>query len=235
MHIACDPPVDQRRHNGSTAQEHGFPGTGVFGSEPEGGGVLMVDAVHGAVQRTPVHGTMQPVVVGVLDEEPEEYLRDHRAETGEGSVEADTEELHHGVEEDDHGQLDDEMDQEDVLDAVPLVGSRRHLLVLDLVLEEQAGEGVDDGPGDAATEVDEFVGEEGDDAGGDDGIVPVGVVRPPELLQHIVLGELLVSQGVEVGIGGLVHAGGMGEGSVETSAVELHVAERPRRRQRRRR
>jgi hypothetical protein len=67
------------------------------------------------------------------------------------------------VEEDDEGELDDEVDEEDVFRAGPLLYcGRRRLLVLDLVFEEDAGEGVGDDPGETAAEVDDFVGEEGD-------------------------------------------------------------------------
>jgi hypothetical protein len=69
------------------------------------------------------------------------------------------------VEEDDERELDDEVDEEDVLCAGPLFccGWRR-FLILDLVFEEDAGQGIGDYPGETAAEVDDFVGEEGDDS-----------------------------------------------------------------------
>lgn len=209
MHIPSDPTVDQRWDDRAQTQEHGLPRTGVFGGQAEGGGVLVVDAVDAAVQRAPVHGAMEPVVVGVFEEEPEEDVRDHGAAAWEGDVEADAEDLHHGVEEDDHGEFDDEVNQEDVANAVPLVGGRGHFLVLDLVFEKDAGKGVGDGPGDTSAEVDEFVSYEGEYAGGDDGVVPVGIVRPPELLEIGQLGVLLVCVGEKAGVG-------------ESSVVGLH-------------
>jgi hypothetical protein len=69
------------------------------------------------------------------------------------------------VEEDDERELDNEVDEEDVLCAGPLFCcGRRRFLILDLVFEEDAGEGVGDDPGETAAEVDDFVGEEGDDS-----------------------------------------------------------------------
>jgi hypothetical protein len=108
---------------------------------------------------------MQPVVVCVFEEEEGDCLGGEGAEVWEWGGEAQAAEFHHGVEEDDEGELDDEVDEEDVLCAGPLLccGWRR-FLVLDLVFEEDAGEGVGDDPGETAAEVDDFVGEEGDNS-----------------------------------------------------------------------
>lgn len=104
-------------------------------------------------------------MVCVFEEEECDYLCGEGAEVREGGGEAQAAEFHHWVEEDDEGELDDEVDEEDVLCAGPLFccGWRR-FLVLDLVFEEDAGEGVGDDPGERAAEVDDFVGEEGDDS-----------------------------------------------------------------------
>jgi hypothetical protein len=163
VYVAFHQSQEQRGPDGAEAQQESLPGTGVLGCQPEGRGVLVVDAVDGAVERPPVHGAMQPVVVCVFEEEEGDYLCGESAEVREGGGEAQAAEFHHWVEEDDEGELDDEVDEEDVFRAGPLLYcGRRRLLVLDLVFEEDAGEGVGDDPGETAAEVDDFVGEEGD-------------------------------------------------------------------------
>lgn len=164
MHIPRNPTVDQRRDNRATAQEHSLPGTSILGGQPKGSSVLVVNAMDAAIQGTVVHSAMQPVVVGILDKEPENNLGDHGAESREGDAKVNTENLHHRVKANDHWEFDGKVDQQDVLDAVPLVSGRGHFLVLDFVFEEDAGQGVGDSPGNTAAKVDDFMGEERDDA-----------------------------------------------------------------------
>ena len=167
MHIIPQQTKHQGGTDGTKPQKQRLPGTSILSSQAEGGSILVVDTVDGAVERPPVHGAVQPVVVSILDEEEGDDLGGEGAEVREGDGEAEAAEFHHGVEEDDEGHFDDEVDEEDVFGAGPLLGGGGGgLLVLDLVFHEDAGEGVGDDPGEAAAEVDDFVEEEGDDSWG---------------------------------------------------------------------
>ena len=132
-----------------------------------------------AVQRAPVHGPVEEIVVGILDEEPEDDLRQHDIPAGEGSFKADAKHLHERVEEDNHGHFNGEVDKNDVLDTVPLVGCRGHFLVLDLVSTKDAGQGICDHPWDATAKIYKLVAEKGDQTRGDKGVVPKGIMSPP--------------------------------------------------------
>ena len=83
----------------------------------------------------------------------EEDLGDDGLPAGEGHLpRRHAEELGHGVEEPDDGELDGEMAEQDLLRARPLFGGRRDLVGLKLPLAE-VGHGIDDDPWDSATEV----------------------------------------------------------------------------------
>ena len=104
------------------AEDHDFDGGGVLGGEAEGGGVVVVDLVDGAVERAPVHGAVGPVVPGVLDDEEDGDVHGHLPERGEGHARVHAEEDGHGVEDPDLGELDGEVGEEDHFRAVPLLG-----------------------------------------------------------------------------------------------------------------
>jgi hypothetical protein len=92
--------------------------------------------------------------------------------------------------------------QQDELGALPLLSGSRNLMLLNLVLVE-IGNAVDNHPRERATEVDEFVHQEGHDTSGEHIVTNVGVPRHPQLLKvievYIVLGHLFKLVPVRVG------------------------------------
>lgn len=121
MHIASEISQNKRRPNGPEPEQQRLPGTRVFRRQAERRGVLVVHAMDAAIQRAPVEGAVQPVVVCVFDEEEHEELGGEGLCGGEGEAVLQAAEVHHRVEEDDQGELDDEVDGQDVFDAGPLV------------------------------------------------------------------------------------------------------------------
>lgn len=200
MDCSGDQAGDQRRYCGAETEKQGLPRRCVFSRESERGGVLVVDAVDVAIQGTPMHGPMKEVVVRVFDEEPQDDLRQHDGPAGEGSFITDAKLLHQRVEEDDHRHFDGEVDEQDVLDAVPLVGCGGHFLVLDLVSTEDAGEGVTNHPRNATSKVHQFMTEKCNEAGGQEGIIPECIVCPPQTFEGGILRKLLASQRKEIRI-----------------------------------
>ena len=89
----------------------------------------MVNLVNVLVQRAPVHGTVGPVVPGVLENEEDRDLVGHGEDGWEGSGSLETEVLRHGVEEPDLREFDGEVRNEDELCALPLLLCGRNLLL----------------------------------------------------------------------------------------------------------
>ena len=89
----------------------------------------------------------------VLKDEEEEHLRDDSTPGREGHLPGrHAEELGHGVEEPDDGQLDGEVAEEHLLSAGPLLTGSRDLVWLELPPAE-VGHCVDDNPWDCPAEV----------------------------------------------------------------------------------
>ena len=167
----------------------------------------MVDLVDGAVEGTPVHGAVRPVVPGVFDDEEDGDVHGDFPHGGEGHAGAHAEEDGHGVEDPDLGELDGEVGEEDHFGAVPLFldggdfALERWVLVsavgvgggvvvgmggaysLDLVFVE-VGHAVDDDPREGAAEVDEFVHHEGHDSSREDVVLHVCVPGLRGMLAH---------------------------------------------------
>lgn len=123
VQIASDGTPYDRAEDRAGAEDHDFDGRGVLGGQTEGGGVVVVNLVDGAVERTPVHGAVGPVVPGVLDDEEDGDLHGDFPERGEGDAGAHAEEDGHGVEDPDLRELDGEVGEEDHFGAVPLFSS----------------------------------------------------------------------------------------------------------------
>jgi hypothetical protein len=198
VQIASDSAPCDRTEDCAGAQDHDFDGRGVLGCQTEGGGVVVMDLVDGAVERAPVHGAVGPVVPGVLDDEEDGDVHGDLPHGGEGDAGVHAEEDGHGVEDPDLGELDGEVGEEDHFGAVPLLcdggdfALERCVLVrcdggrgccgadeggaygLDLVFVE-VGHAVDDDPGEGAAEVDEFVHHEGHDSSREDVVLHVCV------------------------------------------------------------
>lgn len=96
------------------------------------------------------------------------------------------------------------MREEDELGASPLLAHRRDFLILNFVLVE-VGNAVDDDPGKRAAKIDNFMHQEGHNAGRQNIVLDVSVPRSPQALKHvevdIVLGYLVELTPVGVGRG----------------------------------
>jgi hypothetical protein len=194
------------RADGAEAEDHDFDWGGVFGCEPEGRGVLVVDFVDVFVQGPPVHGAVDPVVPGVFEDEEDCDLVGHCEEGGEGDAGFEAAVLRHRVEEPNLREFDGEVGDEDELGAFPLFSCGGHFLLLgevvlvlcssslrfsgcvtyflNLVFLE-VGNLVDDDPWQAAAEVDDLVHDEAHDAGGEHIIADVCVPRGPHALEVV--------------------------------------------------
>lgn len=120
VQVARDGAPRDGAEDGAGAENHDFDWRGVFGGEPEGRRVLVVDLVDAAVERAPVHGTMGPVVPGVLDDEEDGDVEHHLPERGERDASVHAEVDSHWVEDPDLWEFDGEVGEEDELGAVPL-------------------------------------------------------------------------------------------------------------------
>lgn len=101
MHVIRYITEKKRGADRAETQEERLRRAGIFGSQAEWRGILMVDAVDGTIKWAPVHGSVQPVVVCVFNDEKERDLRRDDREPGEGECVVDSAEFHHWVEEDD--------------------------------------------------------------------------------------------------------------------------------------
>lgn len=191
--------------NGTGTEDHDFDGRGVLSGETEGGRVVVVDLVNRAVERTPVHGAVSPVVPGVLDDEEDSDVHCDLPHGREGDAGVHAKEFSHGVEDPDLGELDGEVGEENQLGALPLflgggyfslgwvsVGwewygglwwGRGSTYSLNLVFVE-VGHAVDDNPGERAAKVDNFVHHEGHDSCREDVVLHVCVPSLGGMLAH---------------------------------------------------
>jgi hypothetical protein len=76
-----------------------------------------------------VHGAVDPVVPGILENEEDGNLEGHLIDTRERNGVAEAEELAHGVEEPDLRELDGEVGEEDEEGALPLFPCSRDLIL----------------------------------------------------------------------------------------------------------
>jgi hypothetical protein len=122
MQIVGDCTPDDGTDDGAKAQEQHLNRASVFGRQPEGRRVLMVDLVDHLVELGCVQRPVRPVVPCVLHDEEDGDLVGHGEEGGEGHGGAETAELGEGVEEPDLGELDGEVGEQHQFGAVPLFG-----------------------------------------------------------------------------------------------------------------
>lgn len=95
----------------------------------------MVDLVNVLVEGTPVHCAVHPVMPGILENEENGDVEGHLVDAGERDGGAQTEELAHGVEEPDLGELDGEVGEEDEEGTLPLFPCGRDFLLVDMSIE----------------------------------------------------------------------------------------------------
>lgn len=120
-----------------------------------------------------------PVMPRVLENEEDGNLVEHLGPGREGHVVGHAEICRHGMEQPDLRQLDSEMDEEDDLRTIPLLLQCGDLRTLYAVLVE-VGDVADGNPGEGASEVDDFVHQEGHDAGREGLVADPGVPCCPE-------------------------------------------------------
>lgn len=120
MHFAGKVAQNQRGSNRAQAKKHGLPRAGVLGRQPKRRGILVVHPVNGTIQRAPVKGTMEPVVVCIFNEEEDCDLNGEGLEVGERKGVFETEEFHHRVEQNDHGHFHNEVDSKNIFHTAPL-------------------------------------------------------------------------------------------------------------------
>lgn len=98
-----------------------------------------MDAVHAAVHGTPVEEAVDPIVVGILDDEEANDLRDGQLHGREGEGGAHVQRSRGRVEAEDQGEFDAEVDEEKEAGALPLLCQRGEFAWLDLYLRKMRG------------------------------------------------------------------------------------------------
>ncbi len=144
-----------------------------------------MDLVDVFVQWAPVKRAMEPIVPCILQHEEDADMEEHCGPGRERNASLHSAVLGHGVKQPDLRKLDGKMGEEDELRAVPLLGDGGDLLPLDLVFVK-VWDLANNHPGNATTEVDQFVHHEGHNAGGEDVILHVCIPA----LRGSVSGEL---------------------------------------------
>ena len=129
VQVAGDGTPENRRADGTETEHHDFDRRGVFSGQTEGRRVLVVDLVDVFIEEAVVHGAVDPVVPGILENEEDGNLEGHLIDTRERDGVAEAEELAHGVEEPDLRELDGEVGEEDEEGALPLFPSSRDLIL----------------------------------------------------------------------------------------------------------
>ena len=139
------------------------------------------------VQRSPVQGSVRPVVKEVFKDEEEEYLRGDRGPLREGNlVRGHAKVFSQGMEGPDLRELNGKMSEKDVFCALPLLCSSRNLLFLQLPLSK-VWISVDKDPWYASSKVENLVYQERHDACSQHRIVypPVAVASAPMRMSEL--------------------------------------------------
>lgn len=171
--------------DGTSTENENLERVGVLGSETKGSRIFVVLLVNVLVKRTPVKGTVSPVVKSILEDKEKTNLPCDLGPVWEGNlVGGKTKVFANRVEGPDLWQLDGEVREENVLGALPLLFKSRHLLVLQLVLAHR-WHGVNDDPRNGTSEVNDLVDHERHDTGGNDGVAPVEIPVGPCLLEEV--------------------------------------------------
>ena len=121
--------VDDRHKDSCKTECHYLDGGRVFGRETERGRILVVDLVNTFIERTPVKGSMRPVVPCVFDDKEDGNLITDLPYRRKWDARFEAEVLGHGVEEPDLRELDSKVREKDELGAVPLISSGGHFLL----------------------------------------------------------------------------------------------------------
>jgi len=128
--------------NTSETENHDLDGGGIFSSKTERCRVLVVNLVDVFVEEwNGVHGAVRPVVPSVLHDEEDGNLVGHFEEARERYGGLKAEELAHGVEKPDLGELDCEVGEEDEEGALCLFPGGRDFVLFRVSLCIQQGVG----------------------------------------------------------------------------------------------
>lgn len=173
-------------HDGAESENQHFNWRCVLSGETEWRRILVMNLVDVLVKGAPMHSAMKPVVPCILQHEKDGNLEGHLRQAWERHAKIHATVFCHWVKEPDLWQFDGEMIDEDPFCAIPLLGSRWDLVLLNLVFLE-IGELRHDNPGETATKVDDFVHHETHDSSGQNIILYVGIPA---------LQKLVVSQGI---------------------------------------
>ena len=149
---------------GADAEDERLDGVGVLGGDAEGVRVLVMHLVHVLIHGFVVEAAVHPVKVEVLDDEKRGELPSEIANRREGELHGEAQKLGDPVEEELHGKLDEDVAEEEALEALPDHGAAGALLGLDPVLLEER-DLVQQQPGHPAAEVHQLVEDEGEGAG----------------------------------------------------------------------
>lgn len=144
----------------------------------------MVLLVNILVENTVMQASVEPVVPGVLSDEEQGQVKSDFPPRRERSRERDTNLLTQRVEKPDGKGLDQEVRNQHRLEALQLLLVAGDLSFLDLVLVEVRN-AVDDGPGQTATKIHDFVHQEEKETRGEQVVVHPVVVGGPELLDIV--------------------------------------------------
>jgi hypothetical protein len=190
----CTP--KDRPTNRAKTENQDFDRGCVLSSKTERSRVLVVYLMDVPVKRSPVHGSVHPVVPCILKYEKDGDLEGHLVDAGERDRGGEADELAHGVEKPDLREFDGEVREENEESALPLLpGCRDFVLepcvsprrtnnrvseayLLDLVLLE-VGDHINDNPGQRTPEVDGFVHNKRHDSSGQNIILHERVPRKP--------------------------------------------------------
>jgi hypothetical protein len=145
-----------------------------------------------------VEELMREIVEHILEDKEKCKLREHDLPRRERHLpSAHAKGLCDGVEEEDGGPLDGEVGKEDSLGTLPLLLWCGHLVGLQLPLAE-VGEGVNDNPRYATTEIDGLVEDERGNAGRNERVPDPQVPCHPLTLEPVELGRVYIRASVEL-------------------------------------
>lgn len=186
VHVCAEIRQQKRRANRASASERDLERVGVLGGHAERRGILVVLLVETLVHELRVQNAVTEVVPGVLDEEQNGELPANGHEARERRTVRDVEHVANEVEAKDRHGLDERVRNEDLLQAVKILLTRRRAVVLNLVLAHGRHR-VEDHPRDRATKVHDLVHTKQQQTRGNDIVVHVVVVVFPLLLEPVQL------------------------------------------------
>lgn len=183
MKLAGVNDVEDGHADCTEAQGHRFDWVGVLCGQAEWCGVPVVLFVDVFVEDTVMEEAMGPVVPNIFEDEEEGDFPDHGPDGREGNLGGDAQFFTHGVEGPNGDGLNQEVGEQDGLEAEPLFFQGGDLCGLDLVASEPF-DVVDEEPREASEEVHELVQGKEEQARGKPVIAHVDVPGGPVLFNE---------------------------------------------------